>query len=183
MQAVGEPAKPGENGRWSLCPDMPDENITTFISSILPLKWRRKGKEPAIIDPYGLIYVLHEEEEEVRNNNDKKLPLVVRANVYDCVDYTLTSEWLDDDFTNFQSSKINIHPHFLQFDNQASDGVISGFSYEQSCARLPNSRKRKKGLPVPMNAKVTKAPRKATTLLRLKMPSNIMWQYDLDWCR
>ena len=36
----------------------------------------------------------------------------------------LTSEW-DDDDTNFQSSKINTHWHFLQFDNQASDGVIT----------------------------------------------------------
>ena len=29
-------------------------------------------------------------------------------------------------------SKINVHVHHVQFDPQASDGVISGFSYEQS---------------------------------------------------
>ena len=94
-------------------------------------------------------------------NNDKKFPLVVRANVYDCIDWTLTSEWLDDDVTNFQSSKINTHFHFFQFDNQASDGVISGFSYDQSMRPFTQfEKKTKKGLPVPMNAKVTKAAKK-----------------------
>ena len=52
--------------------------------------------------------------------------------MYDCVDLVLTSEWDDDDYTNFQSSKINIHPHFFQFDTGNSDGVISGFEYEMS---------------------------------------------------
>ena len=50
-------------------------------------------------------------------------PAVIRANVYDRT--WLTSEWNDDDYTNFQSSKINIHPHFFQFDTGNSDGVIS----------------------------------------------------------
>ena len=69
-----------------------------------------------MVDKDGLIYVLHEEERLTRGNDDSKLPAVIRANVYDCVDLLLTSEWDDDDYTNFQSSKINIHPHFFQFD-------------------------------------------------------------------
>ena len=77
---------------------------------------KKQGKEPAIVDKDGLIYVLHEEERLTRANDDLKLPAVIRANVYDCVDVLLTSEWDDDDYTNFQSSKINIHPHFFQFD-------------------------------------------------------------------
>ena len=80
-----------------------------------------------------------------------------RANVYDCIDWTLTSEWIDDDITNFQSSKINTHFHFFQFDNQSSDGVISGMSYEQSMRPFTQFKKDKdKGLPIPMNAKITK---------------------------
>ncbi|HBP86074.1 MAG TPA: hypothetical protein DD706_00065, partial [Nitrospiraceae bacterium] len=127
-----------------------------------------QGKEPAIVDPNGLLYVVHEEEEEVRANNDKKFPLVVRANVYDCIDWTLTSEWLDDDITNFQSSKINTHFHFFQFDNQASDGVISGFSYEQSMRPFTQFEKKSdKGLPVPMNAKVTRAAKKGDKTLEV----------------
>ena len=108
------------------------EALTFTSSSCRLLIAKKTGKEPSVVDPNGLIYVLHEEEAEIRKNDDLKYPLVVRGNIYDCVDWTLTSEWDDDDYTNFQSSKINTHWHFLQFDNQASDGVITGFSYEQS---------------------------------------------------
>jgi hypothetical protein len=157
-----EPAKAGENGPWSLCPDRAgtqDYNVH-FIKLPIELS-AAEGNEPAIVDPNGLLYVVHEEEAEVRADNDKKFPLVVRANVYDCIDWMLTSEWLDDDITNFQSSKINTHFHFFQFDNQASDGVISGFSYEQSMRPFTQFDKpTKKGLPIPMNAKVTKAAKK-----------------------
>lgn len=37
-----------------------------------------------------------------------------------------------DDSGPFAFSKANIHIHFVQFDTQGSDGVISGLSYEQS---------------------------------------------------
>jgi len=164
-----EPAKPGENGPWSLCPvraGSQDYNVH-FIKLPIELS-AAEGDEPAIVDPNGLLYVVHEEEEAVRADNDKKFPLVVRANVYDCIDWTLTSEWLDDDITNFQSSKINTHFHFFQFDNQASDGVISGFSYDQSMRPFTQfEKKTKKGLPVPMNAKVTKASKKGDRTLQV----------------
>ena len=164
-----EPAKAGENGPWSLCPDRAgtqDYNIH-FIKLPIELS-AAEGKEPAIVDPNGLLYVVHEEEAAVRGDNDKKFPLVVRANVYDCIDWMLTSEWIDDDITNFQSSKINTHFHFFQFDNQASDGVISGFSYEQSMRPFTQFDKpTKKGLPVPMNAKVTKAAKKGSKTLQV----------------
>ncbi|RMH07244.1 MAG: LysM peptidoglycan-binding domain-containing protein [Nitrospirae bacterium] len=157
-----EPAKPGENGRWSLCPEragMQKYNIH-FIKLPIVLS-EAQGDEPPIVDPNGLLYVVHEEEEAVRANNDLKYPLVFRANIYDCMDWMLTSEWPDDDFTNFQSSKINTHFHFVQFDNQASDGVISGMSYEQSVRPFTMfEKKTDKGLPVPMNAKVTKPAKK-----------------------
>ena len=164
-----EPAKAGENGPWSLCPDRAGSQDYNVHFIKLPIELSAaEGKEPAIVDPNGLLYVVHEEEEAVRADNDKKFPLVVRANVYDCIDWTLTSEWLDDDITNFQSSKINTHFHFFQFDNQASDGVISGFSYEQSMRPFTQFEKpTKKGLPIPMNAKVTKAAKKGDTNLQV----------------
>lgn len=164
-----EPAKAGENGPWSLCPDRAGSQDYNVHFIKLPIELSAaEGKEPAIVDPNGLLYVVHEEEEEVRANNDKKFPLVVRANVYDCIDWTLTSEWLDDDITNFQSSKINTHFHFFQFDNQASDGVISGFSYEQSMRPFTQfEKKTDKGLPVPMNAKVKKAAKKGDKTLEV----------------
>lgn len=154
-----KPAKPGENGRWSLCPDRAGSQEYNIHFIKLPIELSAaQGDQPAVVDPNGLLYVVHEEEEAIRNNNDLKVPLVFRANIYDCMDWMLTSEWPDDDFTNFQSSKINTHFHFVQFDNQASDGVISGFSYEQSVRPFTLfEKKKKKGLPVPMNAKFTKA--------------------------
>ncbi len=164
-----EPAKPGENGPWSLCPERAGSQDYNIHFIKLPIELSAaEGDEPAIVDPNGLLYVVHEEEAEVRANNDKKFPLVVRANVYDCIDWMLTSEWLDDDITNFQSSKINTHFHFFQFDNQASDGVISGMSYEQSMRPFTQFKKDKeKGLPVPMNAKVTKAAKKGSKTLQV----------------
>lgn len=156
------PAKPGENGRWSLCPDRARElnyNIH-FIKTPLTLS-AKQGNQPAIVDPTGLLYVVHDEEATIRGDNELKHPLYFRANIYDCVNWTLTSEWVDDDITNFQSSKINTHFHFVQFDNQASDGVISGMSYEQSMRPFIQFEKKvKKGLPVPMNAKLAKAAKK-----------------------
>ncbi len=169
-QRTAEPAKPGEQGRWSLCPQNANNDKFYNLHFIrLPITLSpAQGKEPAITDKDGLIYVIHEEEAEVRANNDRRLPLVIRANVYDCVDVMLTSEWEDDDYTNFQQSKINIHPHFFQFDNQASDGVMSGFSYEQSVRPFTQfSKKGKAGLPVPMNAKLSKAVKKGAKSIQV----------------
>ena len=164
-----DPAKPGENGRWSLCPDRAGSRKYNVHFIKLPIELSAaQGDEPAVVDPNGLLYVVHEEEEAIRGNNDLKYPLVFRANMYDCMDWTLTSEWEDDDVTNFQSSKINTHFHFVQFDNQASDGVISGFSYEQSMRPFTMFEKKKdKGLPIPMNSKFTKAAKKGENTIHL----------------
>ncbi|MFQ5991998.1 MAG: hypothetical protein ACE5NA_06130, partial [Nitrospiraceae bacterium] len=166
---TAEPATPGEQGRWSLCPNNANRKFYNlhFIRTPITLS-PKQGKEPAVVDKDGLLYVIHEEEAKTRANPDEAGPLVIRANVYDCVDVLLTSEWLDDDYTNFQQSKINIHPHFFQFDNQASDGVMSGFSYEQSVRPFTQFKKDKKvGLPVPMNAKLTKAAKKGQRTIQV----------------
>ncbi len=164
-----EPARPGENGRWSLCPDRAGSQKYNVHFIKLPIELSAaEGKQDAIVDPNGLLYVVHDEEEAIRKNNALKVPLVFRANIYDCMDWILTSEWLDDDFTNFQSSKINTHFHFVQFDNQASDGVISGFSYEQSVRPFTQfEKKTEKGLPMPMNARFTKAAKQGDRTLHV----------------
>ena len=172
------PAKPGENGRWSLCPENAGRKTynTHFIQTPMILA-DKQGDQPAIEDKGGLIYVLHEEEAEIRKNNDRKYPLVVRANIYDCVDWMLTSEWEDDDVTNFHSSKINTHWHFLQFDNQSSDGVITGFSYEQSVRPFTMMQKKvNKGLPLPLNTTFTKAGKKGDRTITVKNAA----QYHLN---
>ncbi len=170
-ERTSEPAKPGEQGRWSLCPDNANRKHYNIHFVRMPITLAKKqGKEPAMVDKDGLIYVLHEEERLTRANEDLKLPAVIRANVYDCVDVLLTSEWDDDDFTNFQSSKINIHPHFFQFDTGNSDGVISGFEYEMSVRPFTMwGKKTKHGLPAPMVAKLEGAVKAGAKSFKIKM--------------
>ncbi len=63
------------------------------------------------------------------------MPLAVRANQGDCVDILLVNELegLERDLgLRPNLMKTNIHIHFVQFDTQASDGVITGFSFEQA---------------------------------------------------
>ncbi|MDR4485063.1 MAG: hypothetical protein R3B95_17965 [Nitrospirales bacterium] len=169
-QMSSYPAKPGENGRWSLCPaNAGSKKFNVHFIKTPMMVADKQGDEPAIIDPDGTIYVLHEEEEEVRKNNDKRHPLVVRSNVYDCVDWMLTSEWIDDDNFNMHASKINTHWHFMQFDNQSSDGVITGFSYEQSVRPFTMMEKTTdKGLPLPMNTVFTKPGKKGDLIITVK---------------
>ena len=169
------PAKPGEQGRWSLCPPGAGRRQYNLVFINTPIELSAAiGKTPPIIDKYGLIYVIDEDMAAVKADPKKAIPLVIRANVYDCVDLLLTSEWDDDDFTNFQMSKLNIHPHFFQFDNQASDGVISGFSYDQSMRSYTQFDKKMKdghhvGMPVPMNAKLLKATKPGDTTIEIEM--------------
>jgi hypothetical protein len=169
------PAKPGEQGRWSLCPPGAGRRQYNLVFINTPIELSAAiGKTPPIIDKYGLIYVIDEDMAAVKADPKKAIPLVIRANVYDCVDLLLTSEWDDDDFTNFQMSKLNIHPHFFQFDNQASDGVISGFSYDQSMRSYRQFDKKMKdghhvGMPVPMNAKLLKATKPGDTTIEIEM--------------
>lgn len=170
---TNQPAKPGEQGRWSLCPENAGRKQYTlhFIQTPVQLT-KALGKEKPVIDPNGLLYVLKEEEDMVRSNpgHEKTIPLVYRANVYDCVDVLFKSEWEDNDTTNFQMSKINIHIHFIQFDNQASDGVITGMSYEQSIRPFTQMNKKKqKGLPTPMNAVLTEDVKAGSSSIKIKM--------------
>jgi FtsP/CotA-like multicopper oxidase with cupredoxin domain len=153
------PARPGEQGRWSLCPTNAGRKQYTLNFIKLPITVTpARGKEPAVVDKSGLLFVLAEAEQEIRANDQLKHPIVIRANVYDCVDILLKSKWPDDQYTNLQGSKVNLHPHFMQFDNQASDGVITGMAYEQSIRpydMLVNDHPGH-GLPLPMNEPLTK---------------------------
>ena len=169
---TNQPARPGEQGRWSLCPEKAGRKQYTIHFIETPITMNNAiGKEKAVVDQHGTIYVLHEEEAAVRTNSDLARPLVYRSNVYDCVDVILKSEWEDNDTTNFQMSKINIHPHFMQFDNNASDGVITGFAYEMSVRPFTQMKKDKaKGLPVPMNSVLTEDIKAGATSIKIKMP-------------
>ena len=63
---------------------------------------------------------------------------------------------LKDDARQGFSSKTNLHPHMFQFDTQASDGPIIGFSYEMSLRpfTILKDEHPGKGMPVPMNTTI-----------------------------
>src|SRR3990172_10597686 len=84
---TNQPARPGEQGRWSLCPENAGRKQYTIHFIETPITMNDAiGKEKAVVDQHGTIYVLHEEEAAVRTNSDLARPLVYRSNVYDCDD-------------------------------------------------------------------------------------------------
>lgn len=94
------------------------------------------NKIPPAVDPNGEIFVLNQNVAATLNGTMAPTPLAIRSDVGDCVAVTLTNALTHTgdpgDPLGNPFSKINIHTHFVQFDPQASDGVITGFSFEQS---------------------------------------------------
>src|SRR5262249_34590717 len=84
-----------------------------------------------LTDPTGMIYTLAQDKNDVYAGKKPAQPLAIRSNIGDCDAVTLTSE--ETDATQASGfAKVNMHIHHVQFDPQASDGVISGMSFEQS---------------------------------------------------
>ena len=164
-----EPARPGEQGPWSLCPEQSPRKFYTIHAITLPITLKRATpKAAAIVDPNGMIFVLHEEEAEVRKTPAKQLPLVIRANVYDCIDIIYKNEIPDDERTGW-ANKVNLHPHFYQFDTSASDGVITGFSYEQALRAFTMLKDPApgKGMPAPANTVLAAAVKAGAQSIRV----------------
>jgi manganese oxidase len=87
----------------------------------------------AVTEPNGEFFVLSKDRPSVTPTNAQ--PLAIRSNVGDCVAITFTNE-IDygrpDQAGVELNHKVNMHTHFVQFDPQASDGVITGLSFEQA---------------------------------------------------
>ncbi|MEP7177801.1 MAG: multicopper oxidase domain-containing protein, partial [Pseudonocardiales bacterium] len=86
---------------------------------------------PVDTDPQGMGFVLAHDKAAVLNGSKSVEPLALRTNVGECDAVTLTSELTDANASNHYS-QVNVHIHHVQFDTQASDGVITGMSYEQA---------------------------------------------------
>ncbi len=89
-------------------------------------------------DPNGEIFVLNQHIAATRSGAMAAQPLAIRSDVGDCIAVTLTNDLSPSsagvEATNLENTfrEVNIHIHFVQFDPQASDGVITGFSFEQA---------------------------------------------------
>jgi manganese oxidase len=125
-----------------LCPQGAPLRTYNITAITVPIQETNGGvdangkKIPPAVDPNGEIYVLNQDIAAVKNGTMTANPLAIRSDVGDCVALTLTNEITVGPESNSPQvnvyQKLNIHTHFVQFDPQASDGVITGFSFEQS---------------------------------------------------
>jgi hypothetical protein len=105
-----------------LCPTAAP--VRTYDITAIAVELQETARER---DDHGEIFVLNEDKNAVLGGTKATEPLAIRSNVGDCVAITLGSE-LDPAV----QQRVNMHTHFVQFDPRASDGVITGYAYEQS---------------------------------------------------
>ncbi|RBI61461.1 hypothetical protein DMJ13_12145 [halophilic archaeon] len=103
-------------------------------------------------DPNGIVYVLEEHADLVREGKMNPEPLVIRANVGDCVEITLKNEVTEENIAAIpgdrfpenppgedvgaenvpiQASGKSNHIHFVSYDLLGSDSLATGFNYRQ----------------------------------------------------
>lgn len=125
---------------WSGDPveGFPEENTNTlipkdarrleYVKVTIPLEITL-NQENGIENDEAALPVLDEDKEDILAGRKRAEQLTVRANVGDGIDVIHYTEIPIETFDFFKS---NLHYHFVQFETQASDGVITGLSYEQS---------------------------------------------------
>lgn len=74
-------------------------------------------------DPDGQVFVLEEDVADVLTGKMNPEPLVIRANVGDCIEITLT---------NLMPEGRSNHIHFVSYDVLGSDSLANGFNYDQA---------------------------------------------------
>ena len=124
-----DPPAPGANGPGSVCPAGTRRREFAVNAITTPVALNRRQN---LVDPRGQLFALREDLARIRADERQRVPLTIRANAgEDCVDLLFRSD-LEDTPDDHDFSKVNLHIHLVQFDVQASDGVIAGFNYEQS---------------------------------------------------
>jgi manganese oxidase len=113
-----------------LCPDTAAVREYDITAVSVPIQMTARE-----VDLGGMLFTLNEDKEDLLSGAKPTDPLVIRSNVGDCVAITFGNEI--DNTVRLENglkelTKTNMHTHFVQFDPLASDGVITGFSYEQS---------------------------------------------------
>lgn len=100
-------------------------------------------------DPHGIVYALDEHVEDIRKGDRATDPLLLRANVNDCIELTLTNALPEDpddhdDHPQMRtpeedlpiqwerSNRISLHPNQLTYDVNGSDGATVGFNFDQT---------------------------------------------------
>src|SRR3954468_6873040 len=109
-----------------LCPAGSPVRRYNLVALELPIKVTSRAS-----DPFGKIFVLARDVPDILAGRKPAEPLAIRANIEDCVALTLVSEMTDAGAAG-GFSQISMHIHHVQFDTQASDGPVTGLSYNQA---------------------------------------------------
>jgi manganese oxidase len=163
-----------------LCPagaPVHNYNITAISTPILDQtdSGRTASGSPIdpMTDPNGEIFVLNEDVSAVQSGAKPAQPLALRSDVGDCLALTLTNDMNPSTAAPLEATneenifrKVNIHIHFVQFDPQASDGVITGMSYEQSVRPIAGGEEGETTLAAAARAGATQISVASTTGLR-----------------
>ena len=124
---TGTGPDPWANRSDGLCPaDAPVRHFNV-VALELPIQVTASGGT----DQTGKIFVLAKDVDDVIAGRKPAQPLAIRGNIGDCIAVTFTSRLTDTGAAD-GFSKVNMHIHHVQFDTQASDGVVSGMSFEQT---------------------------------------------------
>lgn len=98
-------------------------------------------------DPFAIVFALARDEEAIRNGTLNPEPLILRANVGDCVEVTLHNKLvvlpaLGGEIHGYPgvpaeapfppSPRISIHPQLVEYDSRGSEGATVGFNPDQT---------------------------------------------------
>lgn len=113
------------------CPEGVPVREFHVVAIQLPLVYNDAGWH----DPEGRIYVLAEDEEDVRCGRKKPDPLIIRANTGDCIKIHFTNKLPEVLGGNaFQlvnrTYEQSVHVHFVKFDPLSADGANVGWNYD-----------------------------------------------------
>lgn len=134
---LGEKATPARPD--GLCPSTATERNYNVAALPTTVNYNRFDS-----DLNGQVLARVEDRAAIQSGAIDPSSLVLRANAGDCVNVLFTNalrETSPDEAGQGRGihSKTNIHIHLVQFDVQASDGVVTGFNYETTVRPLEGS--------------------------------------------
>lgn len=136
------PPRAKEPGNLQLLASSPIRRFEV-VAFQTPIIYNKAGDH----DPFGIVFALAEDVDDILRGKRNPEPLVIRANVGDCVEVTLHNRLRPELFHHraihgypfvpveapFPSSaRISLHPQLVDYDVRGSDGATVGFNPDQT---------------------------------------------------